>query len=232
MATSLRRILRVLYPGRPNAEKPGRRSNRNGSRLNWFRFIALLVAATVIIKAVLLFFYYNTFVTMQYDVDEARAQIDAQLQQRRNVILNMSIMVMNYADHEREIFTHATDARKELVQPRPAAPPKKAPPNQGEKTQAPGTVGGLDELLAKVFAIAEQYPNLRLSENFQRYMDAVVNVESKIAEQRMIYNRRANAMSTEVGKFPGFLFARAYGFEPPAFFEPEEEARKPLRVDY
>jgi LemA protein len=227
MATPLRKIVKAFYPGRPAAEKASRRPKRNGSQVNWFRFVGLLVTALVIAKAGLLFYYYNTFVSMQYDVDEAAAQVDAQLQRRRNVIRNLSIMVMNYAEHEREIFTHATDTRKELVQPRPGAPP-----GQEEKQQVPGTAGSVDDLLARVFAIAEKYPDLRLSENFRRYMDALVDIEARIAAQRMIYNTRANAMSTVVDKFPGFLFARMYGFKPPAFFEPEEEARIPLRVDY
>ena len=98
--------------------------------------------------------------------------------------------------------------------------------------QAPKAAGDLDALLSKVFAIAERYPDLRLSENFQRYMDALVDAETKIAEQRMIYNKRANDMSTAVGTFPGFVFAKLYGFEPPAFFEPEAEARKPPKVRF
>jgi LemA protein len=91
--------------------------------------------------------------------------------------------------------------------------------------------GDLDSLLSRIFAIAERYPDLRLSENFQRFMDALVDAEDKIAEQRMVYNERANIMSTAVDKFPGFIFAKVYGFEPPPFFEPEDEARWPPNVE-
>jgi LemA protein len=231
MATPLRKIVRALYPRRPAGEKPGKQPGRNGARFSWGRFFLILLAVLFVAKIGLLFLYYNAFLSMQYDVDEAAAQVDVQLQRRRNIILNLGTMVMNYAEHEKEIFTHATDMRTAMTAPRPGARPKR-PPEQGQKESAPGAATDLESVLARVFAVAERYPDLRLSENFQRYMDALVDVETRIAEQRMVYNTRANVMSTAVDKFPGFIFAKIYGFEPPPFFEPEEEARKPLRVDY
>ena len=62
-------------------------------------------------------------------------------------------------------------------------------------------------------------------------MEALVNVEAQVAEQRMIYNQRANVMSTEVDKFPGFLFAKVYGFEAPPFFEPHSDVQLPPNVE-
>jgi LemA protein len=240
----LRRILRVFYPNRVAAKK----SKKNGAAFSWRRFGFTLALASVLIKLTLFFLYYNSFVSMQYDVEEAAAQVDTQLQRRRNIILNLSVMVMNYAKHEKEIFGHAADTRKDMVQPsgsRSSKPlrsqvaeqpktggPSKAAVATGGKKQVPGTAGDLEALLSKIFAIAERYPDLRLSENFQRYMDALVDAETKIAKERMIYNERANDMSTAVGKFPGFLFAKIYGFESPSFFEPEAEAREPPKVAY
>lgn len=229
MASQLRRILGVFYPGRFSARKP----RRNSAAFSWKRFVFILAAVFVLLKVWLLLFYYNDFISRQYDVEEAAAQVDTQLQRRKNVILNLSVMVMDYAKHEKEIFKHAADTRKEMVQQRLAAKPSEAPTlDRGEGQQAPRAAGGLEALLSKIFAVAERYPSLRLSENFQRYMDALVDAETKIARERMIYNKRANDMSTALGKFPGFIFASLYGFETPQFFEPEEEARRPPRVEY
>jgi LemA protein len=195
----------------------------------------------VLVKVGLLFFYYNTFVSLQYDVEEAQAQIDTQLQRRKNVILNLSVMVMEYAEHEKEIFKHATEMRRQMAALKKAPAPVREAEAEGRAPEASRSgqqhgpddaAGGLEALLSKIFAVAERYPDLRLSESFQRYMDALVDAETKIAEQRMIYNRRANDMSTAVAKFPGFIFARIYGFEPPEFFIPEAEARKPPIVEY
>ncbi len=215
MAIPLRRILGVLYPDRV----PGSGLKKIGS---WFRGkrIGLTLFVALFLIHLLFLLYYNTFLSLQYNVEEARAQVDTQLQRRRNIILSMNIMVTDYARHEREIFTHAVDSRKEMMESPSAALP-------GENG---GMGGDLDALLSKIFAVAERYPALRLSESFQRFMDALVDVETKVAEERMLYNTRANIMSTAVGKFPGLIFSRIYGFEAPPFFEPEPEAQKPPKV--
>ena len=189
----------------------------SGSRVK--RLGLILFVALFLIHLVFLL-YYNTFLSLQYDVEEARAQVDTQLQRRRNIILSMNVMVIDYAKHEREIFTHAVDTRKEMLEPPSGAVP----------ADAPEMAGDMDALLSKIFAIAERYPDLRLSENFRRFMDALVDVESNVATERMMYNTRANMMSTAVGKFPGFLFAWIYGFHAPPFFEPDPAAQKPPKV--
>lgn len=243
MAVPLRRILKIFYPDRFSARQP----KKTGASFITMRLVFRLLILILILKVVFLLFYYNTFLSMQYDVEESRAQIDTQLQRRKNIILNLSLLVRDYAKHEMEIFTHTTDARKKMVDPGSVMPPdgEMAPDTAGGRAAlgAPQGLGSLisksqmtaddlNSLLSRVFAIAEQYPSLRLSENFQRFMDALVEAEDKIAEQRMIYNVRANDMSTEVGKFPGFLFAKIFSFEAPPFFEPEEEARLAPRVEY
>jgi LemA protein len=188
---------------------------------------ALLVVGFLVHLVFLL--YYNTFLSLQYDVEEARAQIDTQLQLRKNIILNLNVMVTGYGKHEKALFEYAADTRKAMLKPPPGTSPKEAPiPDQ----LRPILTGDTDTLLSKIFAIAERYPDLRLSENFQRFMDALVNAESKVAEERMVYNKRANMMSTTIGQFPGFIFAWLYGFEAPVFFEPEGDARKPPKLEY
>jgi LemA protein len=230
MNASLRRILGVLYPER-QAPSASRRRRREGGAFSWGRFFFVLGAALVLVKLALFYFYYNAFISLQYDVEEAAAQTDAQLQRRRNIILNLNIMVTDYADHEKELFRYAADKRNEMVG-KPGARPRAAPRREGVgEGGPPGAAGDLEALLSKIFAVAERYPDLRLSENFQRYMDALVDAETKIAETRMAYNERANDMSTAVGRFPGFVFARLYGFEPPLFYEPEAEARNAPRVE-
>ncbi len=215
MAMPLRKIVGVLYPDRI----PGRKLKSLGSWLFSKRMAIVLFTLVVAIHIVFLL-YYNTFLSLKYDVEEARAQVDTQLQRRRNIILSMNVMVIDYAKHEMEIFTHAADTRKDMVEPPGGALP----------AEATELTGNLDALLSRIFAVAERYPDLRLSENFQRFMDALVDVETKVAEQRMAYNVRANIMSTSVGKFPGFLFAGIYGFDAPPFFEPEPGAQKPPPV--
>lgn len=230
MSVSLRRILGVLYPERRAPGATGRKRGK-GASFSWRRFFLILAGALLLTKLVLLFLYYNTFLSMQYDVEEAAAQVDAQLQRRRDIIMNLNIMVTDYAEHEMALFRYAADRRKEMAGARGTASRETPGREGGADRPIPGTTAGLEDALSRVFAIAERYPDLRLSENFQRYMDALVDVERTIAERRMIYNERANVMSTAVDKFPGFIFARLYGFEPPLFYKPEEEALKTPRVE-
>jgi LemA protein len=254
MAVPLRKILRVFYPDRLLDGRSRQVGGQSGSS-NIKRIVLLVLLVLITTKAILLLFYYNTFLSLQYDVEESTAQIDTQLQRRKNIILNLSLMVRDYATHEKEIFKHTTETRKQMLNPVSGASLKMAASPQGSgspASQAPAgqdasrsmlqitaadlagkiskqdvTAFDLESLLSKVFAVAERYPDLRLSENFQNFMDALVEAESKIAEQRMIYNQRANDMSTALGKFPGLIFAKIYGFEAPPFFESEPEARIP-----
>ncbi len=249
MSVPLRKILRTFYPDRFSA---GKQKNKT-ARSRWKRYTGLLILVFAIGHALLLLFYYNTFVSLLYDVQEAQAQVDTHLQRRKNIILNLGIMVMDYAKHEREIFTHAAETRKEMLEPGPLPSGTSGPDpskegladeeaetlnallrdfGQVEEDRPSATPGDLEALLSKIFAIAERYPDLRLSENFESYMDALVDAEDKIAEQRMIYNERANEMSTAVSKFPGFIFAKIYRFEAPPFFESEPGARTPPEVEY
>jgi LemA protein len=224
MDTSLRKILGVLYAKRSQIAK----LKKPFLRFGWKRLI-LVLALTSTIAHIVLLFYYNGFLSMQYDVEEAAAQIDTQAQRRKNIIVNLGIMVKEYAKHEKEIFKYAADTRKEMVELDTLL--SKVVKQDG-KQSTPKAPEGLEVLLAKIFAIAERYPDLRLSGNFQQFMNALVDAENKIAEQRMIFNERVNIMSTATGKFPGFIFAWLYGFKAPPYFEPESEARKPPKVDY
>ncbi|MHC4599342.1 MAG: LemA family protein [Planctomycetota bacterium] len=250
MHVPLRTILGKLYPGRFALGKRKKKKKRPP----WKRWMKILTIALLVFKVALFLFYYNTFLSLQYDVEEAAAQIDTQLQRRKNIILNVGIMVTDYANHEREIFKHTADTRKEMVEaragPRPegkeAGIPRVEKPgtkmvkalenlldkilNRGKGLHAGQAVGELDALLSKIFAVAERYPDLKLSENYRQFLEALVDAENKIADQRMIYNERANRMSTAVGTFPGFIMAKIFGFEPPTFYEPEREAKKPPMV--
>ncbi|MHC5035812.1 MAG: LemA family protein [Planctomycetota bacterium] len=251
MELPLRRILGEFYPQGFSSGKR-RKKSKNTRWKHWMKALALVL---VIVKVGLFLYYYNTFLSLQYDVEEADAQIDTQLQRRKNIILNVGIMVKDYAEHEREIFKHTARTRKEMIVPRPgvsgetvegAVPGEEKPGptlveslealidkilNRGRGVQAQKAVGDLDTLLSKIFAVAERYPDLRLSENYRQFMEALVDAENKIAEQRMIYNERANDMSTSVGTFPGFILARIFGFDAPPFYKPELAAREPPKVE-
>ena len=230
MQIAMRKILSGLYPERFSDRARRIRSSvrmpmRIGALLysRWKLLLFLLIVSHVFV----FLYYYNTFLSLKYDVAEARAQVDTQLQRRKNIILNLHIMVEDYARHEKDLFEHTSETRKEMLRSKPASPDG---PRPGAKMLLPIPAGNLDALLSGVLALAERYPALRLSESFQSFMEALVDAESKVAEQRMIYNERANDFSTILGQFPGYLFAKMYGFESPEFFESDDDAKKPVKV--
>jgi len=242
----MRKIVRELYPEQFDGGRDGSRAPRKGflrrfagrkvepaaARTRPGRRRKQVVFASAI-GAVLLYlwalmYYYNVFVTMESDVSAARSQIGVQLQRRKDVVASLNTVVMAYAKHEKAIFEHAVDARKEIMRPAPAAPAKEAP-TAAPRLPIPGL--GADSALSKLLAVAEAFPALRLSENFQRLMDALVESETKIAEQRMKFNSRCNDMSTALHTFPARIFNLVLRFKSPDFYTVDDDVQERVKLD-
>ena len=232
----VRKVVRELYPdqfgiGRKPIEVPKRRFLRRfadrrlrqvGTRLAPVTRKRLLYALTLVlfvIAAWAFIYYYNKFLTGEYEVSVARAQIDVQLQRRKDIITSLKPLILAYAEYEKKIVEHAANTRKEIMRPAPPDSAKESP-SSGLRLPIPG--GNLDASLGKLVAVAEAFPALRLSEDFQRMMDALVEVDTKLAEQRMLHNARCNDQVTYLNVFPGFLFNRILRFQNPTFYEPDD----------
>jgi LemA protein len=212
LALPLRRIAAELYPGIfPGTARP--------QEPKWKRYLRFAIPLLILFALGCCIYYFNTFINLEKSISTTKAQIETQLQRRKNVILSLGCMVASYAKHEKEIFDHTVDVRKEMLA-------------LGQKPNPEGGVNaGLEALLSKILAIAEQYPQLRLSDNYQRFMEALVDAENKIAEQRMQYNSFTGQMLTLMGRFPGFMFAKVYGFKKPEYFSSEPDAAKMPKLD-
>ena len=152
-------------------------------------------------------------------VKEAWSGIDVQLKRRANLIPNLVETVKGYAAHERTVFEEVTQARATLNQ---ASGP-------AESTEANSI---LTSALGRLFAVAENYPELQASENFLSLQEELSDVEEKIAYARQFYNRNVLAYNTLTLTFPDTLVAGIFRFQPEAFFEAEDEARTPPVVDF
>jgi len=241
----MRKVVRELYPeqfgnGRKPVEVPKRRFLRRfadrrlkqvGARLGAIKKKRLVYAVIIALLALVAWahiYYYNKFYTLGAEVHAARSQINVQLQRRKDVVASLNTVVVAYARHEKEIFEHAIDTRNEMVHPAPGDSVKEAQ-NSGPRLPIPGSI--LDPALSKILAVAEGFPGLRLSENFQRLMDALVEVETQIAEKRMLLNARCNDMSTALNLFPAFLFNKTLRFEVPTFYTADEDVNKPVELE-
>lgn len=162
---------------------------------------------------------YNGFVVLKARIQEALSGIDVQLKRRADLIPNLLESVRGYAKHEKEVFQNVTKARSSLMKANTLA----------EKAQANNMVS---DALKSLFAVAEAYPQLRASENFQELQRQLEDTEDKIAYSRQFYNSNVLDLNTKVRSFPSNILANIFGFKEAEFFQTPAEERKNVKVKF
>jgi LemA protein len=180
--------------------------------------IVLIVVAVLVVLFVIV--TYNGMIGSRNMVDQAWSGIDVQLKRRHDLIPNLVESVKGYAAHEQGTFQAVTDARTRAMQ---AAGP----------AQAGAAEGILGQALGRLFAVAEAYPQLRATENFQQLQNELSNTEDQIAAARRIYNGNVQAYNTKIQVFPNSLIAGMGHFTARESFEITDAAeREPVKVDF
>jgi LemA protein len=162
---------------------------------------------------------YNGFVVLKTRIQEALSGIDVQLKRRADLIPNLVETVKGYATHEKTVFNDVTKARASLM----------GAGSLKEKAQANDQLSGA---LKSLFAVAEAYPQLQASQNFQELQRQLEDTEDKVAYSRQFYNANVLDFNAKVQMFPTNLIANGFGFKPFEFFEAEEEAKKSVKVQF
>jgi LemA protein len=183
--------------------------------------IALIVIAVIVVVTVL---YYigkrNSIISSRNRVDESWSGIDVQLKRRHDLVPNLVETVKGYAEHESQTFEKTTKARAEAMAAQSVEDTAKA---EQKLTQA----------LADVKAVAENYPTLRATENFQQLSRNLSELEDEIQASRRIYNSNVQSYNTSIQQFPGSIIANQGGFTAREFFEIEDPAdREPVSVSF
>ncbi|MEM3091363.1 MAG: LemA family protein [Candidatus Pacearchaeota archaeon] len=172
--------------------------------------IWLLIGLAVII-VILFILYYNRFITLENRIDNSLSQIEVQLKKRADLVPNLIESVKGYAKHEKEIMTDVTNARKALLSAKTI--------EQKIKKGAE-----LEKFIGRLFAIAENYPQLRANENFLHLQEELAAIEDKIAYARQHYNDSILSYNNSIETFPGVFFAKIYGKKEKQMIKiPEEE---------
>ncbi len=179
----------------------------------------IYIVAILALLALFVVALYNRLVVFRNRIDNAWSQIDVQLRRRYDLIPNLVETVKGYATHEREVFERVTEARSRAI----------AAGSVGEQGQAENM---LNQALRSLFAVAENYPQLRASENFMHLQEELSGTESKIAFARQFYNDTVLRYNNTRQAFPAVLIAGALGFGPREYFEMEEAAREPVKVAF
>jgi len=167
----------------------------------------------VIILAFLLLWLvgiYNSLIRWRNRVKESWSDIDVQLKRRYDLIPNLINSVKGYASHEKQIFINVTEARTRAM-------------NAGNPLAKAEAEKGLNSTLKSLFAVAENYPQLRASENFQKLQDELTDTENKIQAARRFYNGNVRDFNTKQETFPANIIAPAMSFKKAEFFEGEEK---------
>ena len=182
-------------------------------------YIILAIVALLIIWAIAA---YNRFVTLAARVQEAWSDIDVQLKRRYDLIPNLVATVKGYAAHEAGTLEKVTEMRTRAMN---ASTPT-------EKADAENMLSGA---LKSLFAVSENYPNLKANENFVALQNELSDTENKIQAARRFYNGVVMDLNTKLGSFPSNLIGSIFGFQKKDFFQlgaDEQAAKEPVQVQF
>jgi len=178
--------------------------------------IALAVLAAIVAWVIII---YNGLIKLKNRVDEAWSDIDVQLKRRYNLIPNLVSTVKGYAAHERELFEKVTEARANAM--------KAEAPAEKEKAE-----NMLSDTLKSLFAVAENYPDLKANQNFLELQRELSDTENKIQASRRFYNGNVRDFNTKIQIFPNNIIAGMLKFAQREFFEAEGEEKENVRVEF
>jgi LemA protein len=175
--------------------------------------IVIIIVALLLLIGLIYVLVRNSLINLEQRVDESWSGIDVQLKRRHDLIPNLVETVKGYATHERETFEKVTQARAAAMQ---ASGPAEAGQAEGQLTAA---LGGLR-------VVAEQYPQLRATENFQQLQRQLSELEDEIQASRRIYNSNVQVFNTRIQQFPASIPAKQLGYTEKQYFEITEPSER------
>ena len=181
--------------------------------------LLIILIVIIIIILVAIVGIYNGLVTARNKVKNAWAQIDVQLNRRADLIPNLVETVKGYAAHESSVFEDVTAARAGLM-------------NANGVKEISEANNQLSSTLKTLFAVAENYPELKANENFKELQAQLAQTEDKIAYSRQFYNDTVLMYNNKCQTFPSNIFAGMFGFKEADFFEAAGEARSVPKVEF
>ncbi|MDX1711694.1 MAG: LemA family protein [Rhodovibrionaceae bacterium] len=183
-----------------------------------------IVPAVVVGVAVVLYIWYATLISRRNAAQEALASIDAQLRKRYDLVPNVLRLAQRFMEHERDLLDSLTELRSKAQ----AGYDPKDPDQVKEHLEASR---GLQAGMARLFAVAEEYPDLRSSDTIVEAQQTYAEVEEHIAAARRFYNSAVASLNNAAQIFPGSVIANFAGVRPMPYYEAEESVREPINAD-
>jgi LemA protein len=181
--------------------------------------IGWIIGIVVVLVALIFFYYFNRLAVLSNRIDNSLSQIDVQLKRRTDLIPNLIETVKGYAKHEKSIMDEVSKARQTLISANGPV----------DKLKANSVLQGA---LGRLFAVAENYPNLKANENFLELQKELSTTEDRIAYARQFYNDSILTYNNMCTTFPGTFFASIYGRKQKEFFQIAEAEREPVKVKF
>jgi len=182
--------------------------------------ILWIIIAVVVVVILWIIAAFNGLVTLKNRAKEALSDIDVQTKRRYDLIPNLVETVKGYATHERELFEKVTAARASAMNAQGTA----------QKEQAENALSGT---LKSLFAVAENYPDLKASQNFLSLQNELTDTEDKIQAARRFYNTNVRDLNIKIESFPANIIAGSFGFKEMELFQTANDAEKePVKVNF
>jgi LemA protein len=177
--------------------------------------ILLIILGVIILYIIVA---YNSLIILRTRINNAWSQIDVQLKRRYDLIPNLIRTVQGYVKHEKTVLTDITKARAQLM--------------SGSMKDKAKASDHLTSALKSLFAVAENYPQLKANENFKMLQEELSGTESKIAYARQFYNDSVMSFNIKVQRFPASIIANAFNFKEKEFFKAEGKEKENIKVEF
>ncbi|MGB4057535.1 MAG: LemA family protein [Alphaproteobacteria bacterium] len=171
-----------------------------------------IILGGIALVALMLVMLYNRLVALRQNRGQSFADIDVQLKQRFDLVPQLVETVKGYAAHEKQVLENVTAARAGV----------RSAQNMNQRIEAENN---LTRAMVSLYAVSENYPDLKANQSFQQLMGELSDIENKLAAARRFFNNATAELNTAIEQFPAVLFAASLGFKKEEFFEIPEDAR-------
>ena len=185
----------------------------------------LLIACVILLIIVIIIFVgyyfsiYNSLVRLRNNIDKAWSNIDVLLKQRHDELTKLLKTVKGYMKYEKDLLQRITEARSVYMNAR----------SVGEKANADNMISGA---LKTLFAVAENYPDLKANQNFMQFQHRITEIENMIADRREFYNDSVNTFNIRIEQIPYVWIARRLGYTRREMFKATEADKKDVEIDF
>lgn len=181
--------------------------------------MTLIIIILIIVAIVFGVFAYNNLVSSRMHTSESLSQIDVQLKRRNDLIPNLVNTVKGYADFEKSTLTEVTRLRTGIA-------------STDDPQEKMDLSNKLSKNISGIFAVAENYPDLKASENFVKLQEELTNTENKIGYSRQLYNSTVSDYNTKIQSFPSNIIAKMFHFKEVVFLNTPEEEKEVPKVEF